>query len=126
MIILDTSIWIDYLRGKDIDVVKLVTQYLEDEKVLALSPVFGELLQGAKGAKEESTILTFWENCPKHDEDQLMLRAGLLSLRNKLLSKGVGLIDSAILHAALETESEIWSNDTNLNKAAGYLGIKTN
>jgi predicted nucleic acid-binding protein len=126
VIILDTSIWIDYLRGKDLAVVKSVTQYLEDEKVIALSPVFGELLQGAKGAKEESIILTFWENCPKYDEYQLMLRAGLLSLRNKLLDKGVGLIDSAILYVALETDSKIWSNDTNLNKAAISLGAKVN
>ena len=64
MIILDTSIWIDYLRGKDLAVVKTVTQYLEDEKVIALSPVFGELLQGAKGAKEESINLLFGKIVP--------------------------------------------------------------
>ena len=55
-----------------------------------------------------------------------MIRAGLLSLRNKLLDTGVGLIDSAILYVALETDSKIWSNDTNLNKAAVPLGIKVN
>jgi predicted nucleic acid-binding protein len=126
VIILDTSIWIDYLRGKNIAIVKSVTQYLEDEKVIVLSPVFGELLQGVKGTKEESIILTFWENCLKHDETELMLRAGLLSLRNKLLNKGIGLIDSAILYTALETNSEIWSKDTNLNSAARSLGIKVN
>jgi len=89
-----------------------------------LSPVFGELLQGAKGPKEESDILTFWQSLPKHDEENLMIRAGLLSIRHKLWSKGVGLIDASILYVALEAGFEIWSIDENLNKSAKSLGIR--
>jgi predicted nucleic acid-binding protein len=125
VIVFDTSIWIEYLRGKDKSVVETSTQYLNDDRVIALSPVFGELLQGAKGPKEESDILTFWQSLPKHDEENLMIRAGLLSLRNKLWGKGVGLIDASILYAALEAGFEIWSKDDNLNKAARSLGIRT-
>jgi predicted nucleic acid-binding protein len=126
VIIFDTSIWIEYLRGKDQSIVETVTEYLHDDKVIALSPVFGELLQGAKGSKEESDILAFWQNLPKHDEENLMIRAGLLSLRHKLWSKGIGLIDASILYSALETGFEIWSKDDNLNKAAKTLGIRIN
>lgn len=125
MIVFDTSIWIEYLRGKDQSIVETATQQLHDDRVIALSPVFGELLQGAKGPKEESDILTFWQTLPKHDEEDLMIRAGLLSLRHRLWSKGVGLIDASILYAALETGFEIWSKDDNLNKAAKSLGIIT-
>jgi predicted nucleic acid-binding protein len=125
VIVFDTSIWIEYLRGKDQSIVEMATQHLNDDRVIAMSPVFGELLQGAKGAKEESDILTFWQSLPKHDEENLMIRAGLLSLRHKLWSKGVGLIDASILYAALETGFEIWSKDDNLNKAAKSLGIRT-
>jgi hypothetical protein len=114
------------LRGKDQSIVETVTEYLHDDKVIALSPVFGELLQGAKGSKEESDILAFWQNLPKHDEENLMIRAGLLSLRHKLWSKGIGLIDASILYSALETGFEIWSKDDNLNKAAKTLGIRIN
>jgi predicted nucleic acid-binding protein len=114
VIVFDTSIWIEYLRGKDQSIVETGTQHLNDDRVIALSPVFGELLQGAKGPKEESDILTFWQSLPKHDEENLMIRAGLLSIRHKLWSKGVGLIDASILYVALEAGFEIWSIDENL------------
>lgn len=124
MIVFDTSIWIEYLRGKDQSIVETGTQHLNDDRVIALSPVFGELLQGAKGPKEESDILTFWQSLPKHDEENLMIRAGLLSIRHKLWSKGVGLIDASILYVALEAGFEIWSKDENLNKSEKSLGIR--
>jgi len=125
VIIFDTSIWIEYFKGKDQDIVETAIEYFTDDQVIALSPVFGELLQGAKGSKEESDILSFWRDLPKHEEGDVMVRAGLLSLRHKLWAKGVGLIDASILYAALETGAGIWSKDQNLNKAAKTLGIRT-
>ena len=59
MIIVDTSVWIDFFRMSDKTIVDLMNGYLEDGEVVVISAVFGELLQGAKNENEEKTILEF-------------------------------------------------------------------
>jgi predicted nucleic acid-binding protein len=51
MIILDTSIWIEFLKNNS-DYYSKVKDLLENRKVLAIECVFGELLQGAKSKRE--------------------------------------------------------------------------
>ena len=52
----------------------------------------------------------------KIDETDIFIRAGFESGRHKWINKGVGLIDSAILIAAAETNSFIWTLDNKLSK----------
>lgn len=87
MIILDTSIWIDFLRQNNKDLNNKVTPLLEEFNVIALSFVFGELLQGAKNEKEEIKILGLWESLPKKiKEANMLIRAGLLSSKKKFIT----------------------------------------
>ncbi|GHV72922.1 hypothetical protein AGMMS49940_02240 [Spirochaetia bacterium] len=66
--------------------------------------VFGELLQGVKNKREEEIILDYWKHLPKIDNDtEITISAGIYSHKNKLIDKGVGLIDSII-----------WTLDTNI------------
>jgi hypothetical protein len=81
-----------------------------------LSPIFGELLQGAKSNSERSIIIEFWNNLPKISETNLFIHAGSESSRQKWLDKGVGLIDSVIIIASQETSSFIWTLDTKLSR----------
>lgn len=113
MIIIDTSIWVEFLRGNEsyFDEMDIL---LSQNDVLALSPIFGELLQGAKNNAERAFIIEFWNNLPRINEEDLFIRAGAESGRNKWDSKGVGLIDSFIILAARETVSFVWSLDKNL------------
>lgn len=120
MIIIDTSVWIDFLRG-DENIKPLFSQILDKRYVIALSVVFGELLQGVKSDREMNIIQGFWKNLPKVDEEDLFIKAGMLSNRHQLISKGVGLIDCYILVAALDNNAEIWTLDRQLNKAIDEL-----
>src|SRR5271154_4094785 len=107
MILVDTSVWIEFLRQKNEAIVQRVILEAEAGGIVALSPVFGELLQGAASAREEKLVLDLWEDLIKVNEDQLFILAGKLSNEYKLHSKGVGLIDCAILAAAKINRLEI-------------------
>jgi predicted nucleic acid-binding protein len=56
MIILDTSIWIEFLKQRNKDIDEKVSYLLEETEVVALTPIFGELLQGTKNEKEERSF----------------------------------------------------------------------
>jgi predicted nucleic acid-binding protein len=124
MVIADTSIWIEFFRGNE-PYFAQVSELLDKNEILALSPIFGELLQGAKNNKERSTLLEFWNNLPQISEHDLFIRAGMESGRNKWTDKGVGLIDSMLIVAARESVSFIWSLDNKLlrllNREEKYL-----
>ena len=113
MIILDTSVWIEYFRGNP-PFYKHVSDLLVRNEVCAVSPIFGELLQGAGNTGERAVISEIWNNLPKAPEDELFIRAGTESGRNKWPDKGVGLIDGVILMAARENVSFIWTLDRKL------------
>ena len=112
MILPDTSIWIEYLRGHEPYCTSLAG-HMENGKVVALSWVFGEILQGTRDAGERRTVLAYWRNLPKAgvDDDEVWLRAGLLAAAEKYPSRGVGLIDAAIVVAAGEAGAQVWTLD---------------
>ena len=113
MIILDTSVWIEFLR-KNTAFFSIISLFLEERKILAVECVFGELLQGVKNNEEQNIILQYWRHLPKMNFENYIIEAGIYSHKNKLLSKGVGLIDTIILMHGIKSHSKIWTLDNNL------------
>ena len=114
MIIIDTSIWIEFLKNNPV-YYSTVKDLLENRKVLAIECIFGELLQGAKSKREIEIISLYWENLPKTMIDNGWIEAGKYSSINKLTSIGVGIIDSFIIVTARKVNAPIWSLDKKLN-----------
>jgi predicted nucleic acid-binding protein len=115
MIIVDTSVWIEFLKGNE-PVFRRMQTLLENREIIALEPVFGELLQGAKNKRERQVIIDYWKNTPRIDESELWIVAGLYAGEKKLFAKGVGLIDAYIIVASLKTNARVWTLDEKLNK----------
>ena len=109
MIILDTSIWIEYLK-RNPDYKAVIDDLLREEKILAFDFVFGELMQGAK-ENEKVKITGLWEILPKVDISGIGFYAGQYSQENKLREKGVSLIDSSIIYATISSKSQLWTLD---------------
>ncbi len=109
----DTSIWIEYFRGKD-PFFSTLSLNLERTQVLGLECVFGELLQGATGKQERKMVLSCWEGLPKIPSEGLWLEAGEFSAIHRLPSRGIGLIDAAIAIATLKSNSLLWTLDKKL------------
>ena len=79
--------WIDFFRKIDSEIGGRLSGHLEDGEVVAISAIFGELLQGAKNEAEEKVILEFWQSLPKIDEEDLFIEAGKLSRDSNSLPK---------------------------------------
>ena len=118
MILVDTSIWIEFLR-KNNKVFELMQEKLEKREILAIECIFGELLLGAKNKHEQKIITSYWEYLPKIDESGIWIQAGNYLGNKRLISKGIGLIDVVILLAARKTNSKIWTLDKKLQSILG-------
>ena len=116
MILADTSIWVEYLKTKSPVFATLRVQ-LEQQNIVAVECIFGELLQGTKRSRERTIILQYWNNLPKRDEQGLCLEAGSLSQEYDYLSKGIGLIDSFLIVVARKYHVQIWTLDKKLLSA---------
>jgi len=114
MIVLDTSVWIEFLKNNT-EYFSKVKYLLENQQVLAIECIFGELLQGAKNKREIEIISLYWENLPKSKIENGWIQAGIYSSVNKLTSRGVGIIDSYIITSARNNNAQIWSLDKKLN-----------
>ena len=114
-IIADTSIWIEFLKNSK-DIFPLMQKLLEKNCIVAAECIFGELLQGVKTNRERDIILGYWEHLPKTDESDVWIDAGIYSNENKLLGKGIGLIDSALIILAVKNKLRLWTLDKKLKK----------
>jgi hypothetical protein len=113
MIILDTSVWIEFLRARK-DYFEEVRTLLDGRMIIGLEWVFGELLQGARDHRERDIVESYWRDLPKLDEAGIWLEAGRISSEGRLHSRGIGLIDCAILAAARKSGAKIWTLDRKL------------
>ena len=113
MVICDTSVWIEYFRGKN-PYFDSVSALLSRREIIGLECVFGELLQGVMEKRERKVILECWDSLPKLSEAGLWLAAGEYAAIHRVSARGVGLVDAAIAVATLQTGSLLWTLDRTL------------
>ena len=110
MILVDTSVWIEFFRGHS-HVFEQLKTLIEEERIVAVECVFGELLQGAKNRPEREFLIKYWEALPKIDEAGLWISAGRLSGEHSWRSSGFGLIDAFLAAVAKTRGIPLWSLD---------------
>lgn len=113
MIIVDTSVWIEYFKGHR-PFLEIIDHLFSHQHIAALEVIFAELLQGAKNRREREHIKHYWHNLPRFNDEHMLIHAGEFAGLNKFHSKGVGLVDATIIWAAREHNALVWSLDTRL------------
>jgi predicted nucleic acid-binding protein len=119
LIVVDTSVWIEFFKGNS-SIYTDLKLLLEKNEILACELVFGELLQGAKNKRERDIISNYWLNLPEFTMDGSFISAGLQSGKNNWLNKGVGLIDCSILMYARVRACKLWTFDKKLLSILQY------
>ena len=109
-IILDSSIWFEYFKRHD-PYFKEVQSHLNMLNINIIDPVIGEILQGALNQNEINFIREHIQYVPKIEIKGLFEKAAEYSFHNKLISKGIGLIDACLIYATIETNSLLWTQD---------------
>lgn len=117
MILVDTSIWIDHLRCRDIRLINL----LDRSQVLAHPFIIGELACGNLSKRDE--ILKLLADLP-----QPPVASPAEALRfiesNKLMGQGVGYLDIHLLAATTLAENAlIWTGDKRLYRIASKMKL---
>ncbi len=115
MILVDTSVWIEFFRGNEPYFTKL-KELIESSDVLAHEVVFGELLQGCKNKAELNFILEYWESLSTIVSNGSFILAGKLSFEDKHLDKGIGIIDSILINETRQKNLRIWTLDKKILK----------
>jgi predicted nucleic acid-binding protein len=116
-IILDTSIWIEYFKGNE-EYFDICQQFIEKGEVKTIEIIFAELLQGTRSVREVEMLKAYYELIPKVEISHLYILAGEYSQKEKLISKGIGLIDACIITATMASNSKLWTLD---KKISGFL-----
>ena len=112
MILVDTSVWIDYLRSGN----PLLAELLEQNRVVMHPMVLGELACG--NLKNRQQLLQLWQSqeslqAVSHDEALYFLE------QYGLMGKGVGYIDVHLLASvALAHGVKLWTQDKRLAHVA--------
>ena len=117
MIVVDTAVWIDYLRGAETALASL----LSEGQVLAHPMVVGELACGNLRNRDE--VLGLLGGLPRAPvaTDQEVLA---FIEHHRLMGRGIGYIDAHLLAAtALASPSRLWTNDRGLSETAARLGL---
>ena len=119
MVLVDTSIWIRFLAGKQ-PYSRQLDRLLERDEVCGHELVFGELLIGDRGGRSE--LLSAYSQMHQaaiipHDEVVAFVRA------RRLHGRGVGWIDIHLLASAVVGNLELWTADVNAAALALELAV---
>jgi len=117
VILVDTSVWIDHLRGGDPELASL----LQNGDVLAHPWVTGELALGHLSQRSE--ILGLLHNLP---QAKAATDVEVLTLidNHQLFGLGIGYVDAHLLAATmLTTGARLWTRDKRLAVVADQRGL---
>jgi predicted nucleic acid-binding protein len=118
LILADTSIWIEHLRGR----MPEMQRQLDQGKVFMHPFVVAELALGS--LRDRANTLAELDG---------LLRVQVAELRevrcmvegHSLYAKGIGLIDAHLIASCLITPgTELWTRDTTLGNVASALGVR--
>lgn len=116
MVLVDTNLWIDFLRGPEPDLRLL----LKRQMVLAHPCVIGEVMVGNVGKRE--LITRFFLSLPFAREVDFREALRLIESRG-LSGRGLQWNDVILLASAQLSAARLWTRDRRLRAAADELGI---
>lgn len=117
MILVDTSVWVDHLRGHEPE----LEDALKTASVAMHSIVFGELVCG--NLPDRTRQIAEWNMMPKvmelrNDEVRSQIES------KRLMGRGIGFADAHVLCACLiNDDTLLWSRDKRLKRVAEEFGV---
>jgi predicted nucleic acid-binding protein len=127
MVIVDTSVWIDFFRGKDTAEVGVLDQFLETgEDICICGIILTEVLQGIREDSDYSRTLIRFDTFLFLDMNRrTFVKAAqiyrALRRRGITISK---IVDCMIAAAAIEHKVPLLHNDRDFDPIEKYHGLK--
>jgi hypothetical protein len=127
LILVDTSVWIDFFNGKDTAEVCQLENFIEEGKAICVCGVImTEVLQGTRNDKEYALILEKFDRCFFLEiSRKSCIRAA--TLFRALRKKGIIVrnpIDCIIAAVAIENNIPLLHHDRDFENLHRYAGLK--
>ena len=127
MILVDTSVWIDYFRGTTTSQTVKLDRFLDEEMVCVGDLILAELLQGFRTKKEMATAQKILGTLEYHDLAGRKIALKAAENYRKLRSKGITVrktIDVFIGTFCVENGIQLLHNDRDFEPMEKHLGLK--
>lgn len=126
--IFDTSVWVDFLRGKKSTLVDLLQRkILNDDRVYLCPPVYQEILQGVKSEKELEEIKGLLLSLDFLLLDPYFAAEGSAAIFRQLQKMGLTVRkpnDCTIAFYAIHFNLKLVHNDSDFDKIAKHTALK--
>jgi len=128
MILVDTTVWIDFLLGRRTKQVERLESYvLEDEDIAACGVILTEILQGIRSETQYRKIIEHFETfifLPM-EKETFLLAANLYRTVQRRGFTIRSTIDCLIAAIAIENDIKLLHTDKDYDLLENYCGLKT-
>jgi len=120
-VLVDTSVWVDFLRSGDSALANMLKKMPGQNRVVIHPMIIGELACG--NLKNRQSLLQLWNSLhtliqASHEEVLYFIE------HHQLMGKGIGYIDAHLLASvALAMDARLWTRDLRLAKVTSKLGF---
>jgi hypothetical protein len=128
ILLFDTSVWIDYLQGRDNTKTELLNEYLLSTSYLRTCPVIiQEILQGVKNDTQFSQLSNDLGKLMGFSNDPIESAIGAAQIYRNLRKKGVTIRkpnDCLIAYYAISNDVKLVHNDSDFDLIAQHTSLK--
>ena len=120
MVLIDSNVWIEFLRRPDEQTGRSLYALLADAQACVVGIVIAEVLQGARNLEDYEKLRRGFGAAEYVEMDRSVWeRVGHLSMQLKLAGTPVALTDLAIAATALDRQYEVFTLDKDFTKIPG-------
>ena len=126
LVLVDSSVWIQYLKNADSAQAEHLDRLLLDDRVAVCSPIKAEILSGARSVEDFRKLQNWFEGLPSLSASDERLWHRIAESRFKLARKGIqqNLIDLFIAWIAHEHGVPVWSLDKDFLEITDVVSFK--
>lgn len=124
-ILIDTSVWINFFRKRNDELIEKIKFLLESERAVYTGIVALELINGAKGQKELQTLYDAFSAMEKIDEQKdTYFNAGKMGYELARKGHTLGAVDLLIAQIAMENDTGLLSSDEHFKVIAKHSKLE--
>lgn len=126
MVIVDTSAWIEFLRGGAPEVVEKVDRCLDQDLIGIGDLIYCEVMQGIRSPRERNRVSSLLLSLPRFDMVGFAIAEKSAANYRRLRSKGVSVrktIDVLIGTFCAAHRLQLIHNDSDFDRMAAHIGL---
>lgn len=123
-VLIDTSVWIEYFRGKNRSLILQVNDLIAQRRIRNLSIITAELIRGCLHSRELDAVKDRMDLIPHYAmEDACWQKVGLFSYQLARRGVSVGMVDASIAYFSIREKAYLLSLDKDFRKIAEHSNL---